>query len=153
MIIHLIEAKVSYNKADTRGFIKKAWEKYLIADISLCAVEKRIVELVSPLAHDGEVSVESLSHTKYEEVIGLDDSSDTDLWFFVRLYYLFVDEKTGKEKKEPHHYLVRASSLNAASIKIDDAMKGCQADYKIDRVVEMGYSDVILNDTEPQIED
>lgn len=146
MIVNLIEAKVSYNKQDERKVIRTVWEKYLVSDISLSAVENRIIEYVRPFSTDGEIVVNALSQTKYCEIIGMDDSGETDLWFFVKIYYILVDERTGKQKREPAHFLVRASSPQGASIKMDDAMKDCMTDYKIDRVVEMEYSDVILND-------
>lgn len=148
MIIHLIEARVSYNKLDEqKGYIKKVWERYLLNDISLAAVENRIVEIVSPLSYDGEVSVDALSHTKYSEVIGLEDSSETDLWFYVKVYYITVDAKTHREKREPVNFLVRAASPHEASVKVTDSLKDCMTDYKIDRLVEMAYADVFLEDS------
>lgn len=146
MIVNLIEAKVSYLKQSEKGFIKKTWEKYLISDISLSAAESRICELIAPLSTDGEVNINSLSHTKYEEVIGMDEYMDSDSWFHVKVYYLFVDEKTGKDKREPHDYLVRASNTQDASVKMNIAMAGSLSDYKIDRVIEMGYADVFLEE-------
>lgn len=148
MIIHLIEAKVSYNKLDEqKGYIKKVWERYLLNDISLAAVESRIVEIVSPFSYDGEVSVDALSHTKYSEVLGLEDSSETDLWFYVKVYYITVDVKTHREKREPVNFLVRAASPHEASVKVTDSLKECMTDYKIDRLVEMPYADVFLEDS------
>lgn len=146
MIVNLIEAKVSYNKRDEIGIIRKVWEKYLFSDISLSAVETRAIEYVMPFSTDGEVIVTDLSHTKYTDIIGVEDRTDTDLWFYVKIYYLLVDEKSGKEKRDPVSFLVSASSPEEASIKMTRAMKDCVTEYKIDRVVEMSYSDVILND-------
>lgn len=76
----------------------------------------------------------------------MDEYMDSDSWFHVKVYFLFVDEKTGNEKKEAHDYLVRAANTQDASVKMNMAMKDFLSDYKIDRVIEMGYADVFLEE-------
>lgn len=134
------ECKIRYNKVMDDGASKKVTESYLVDALSFTEAEARIIEESKPFI-SGEFTVSDIKRANYSELFPCEDI-DSDKWFKVKINYLTIDEKSGKEKKSPIYVLVQAESVEDAKNKTDTGMKGTMADYEIESISETKILDV-----------
>ena len=72
----------------------------------------------------------------------LEDYPTDARWYKAKVQFIFLDEKSGKEKRQNIVYLVQACSAHNACDNIDNAMKGTMTDYDIVSVVEQPIIEV-----------
>ena len=135
-----VECKVKYDKTMENGVIKKVPELYLVDALSFTEAEARIIEEITPFV-TGELSVTAIKIADYSEIFPADAES-ADKWFKCKLYFITLDEKSGKEKKTSTTILVQASDLRDAVKRLDEGMKGTMADYEIASVSDTSILDV-----------
>lgn len=134
------ECKVKYERNMQDGGLKKVCEPYLVDAINFTEAERRIIEEIKPFMM-GEFEVSNITKARYAELFEtIDDSADR--WFKVKLLFITLDEKSGKEKKSSHNVLVQASDLRDAIKRLDQGMKGSMMDYTIASVAETAIMDV-----------
>ncbi len=134
------ECKVKYERTMQDGGLKKVCEPYLVDAINFTEAERRIIEEIKPFMM-GEFEVSNITKARYAELFEtIDDSADR--WFKVKLLFITLDEKSGKEKKSSHNVLVQASDLRDAIKRLDQGMKGSMMDYTIASVAETAIMDV-----------
>lgn len=132
--------KVKYDKTMQDGGLKPVNEPYLVEAINFTEAERRIIEEMKPYL-SGEFDVTNIAKAHYAELFEtVDDSADR--WFRVKLSFITLDEKSGKEKKQSHNVLVQASDLRDAIKRLDEGMKGSMMDYTISAVTETPLVDV-----------
>ena len=157
------ECKVILDRTMENGMTKKVTEQYIIQDcLSLSESESRMVQYIAPFA-SGELEVISSRVAPYHEIVldrfgivsnadgeaqkilGMNRNASTepDRWYRVKITFITLDEKSGKEKRTVQNLLVNACSVNAAHDVTIEHMKGCMSDYEIGNIDETKILDVI----------
>lgn len=136
----LYECGVRYERTMENGMTKKVTELYLVDALSFAeSAEGRITnEMESYIS--GEFDVVTIKRTNISEIV--EGLSTADKWFKAKLMYITIDEKTGKEKKQAVHFIVRASDINNAHICVVEHMKGSVMDYEIATLDETKIMDL-----------
>ena len=134
------ECKVRYEKTTEDGTQKKVTETYVVDALSFSEAESRIIEEMSHFV-SGELEVTFLKIAQYKEIF-FDNDHVADQWYTATLAFITIDEKTDKQKKTTIYYLVNASNINAAIVKIDEIMANTMIDYLTCNVSETNIMDV-----------
>lgn len=129
----LYECGVRYERTMENGMTKKVTELYLVDALSFAEAEGRITNEMEPYI-SGEFDVVTIKRTNISEIV--EGLSTADKWFKAKLMYITIDEKTGKEKKQAVHFIVRASDIN------NEHMKGSVMDYEIATLDETKIMDL-----------
>lgn len=109
----LYECGVRYERTMENGMTKKVTELYLVDALSFAEAEGRITNEMEPYI-SGDFDVVTIKRTNISEIV--EGLSTADKWFKAKLMYnITIDEKTGKEKKQAVHFIVRASDINNAT--------------------------------------
>lgn len=157
------EVKILLDRTMENGMTKKVAEQYIVAEcLSLSESEARAIEYIQPYA-TGEYEVTSSRVAPYCEIVydkfGLvsqmdgeaqkllgqnrNASTDPDRWYRVKISFITLDEKSGREKRTAQNLLVNACSVNAAHDLTVEHMKGCMSDYEIGNIDETKILDVL----------
>lgn len=132
------ECKVRYDKMMENGIVKAVTEPYLVEAMSFTEAEARIIEEMAPFIQ-GEFMVSAIKRANYSEIFRQDN---TDKYFAVKVVFVCLDEKTGKEKKSAVNMLVQASDIDDAKKRLDEGMKETMADYEIESIKETKIVDI-----------
>lgn len=135
----LYECGVRYERTMENGMTKKVTELYLVDALSFAEAEGRITNEMEPYI-SGEFDVVTIKRTNISEIV--EGLSTADKWFKAKLMNITIDEKTGKEKKQAVHFIVRASDINNAHICVVEHMKGSVMDYEIATLDETKIMDL-----------
>lgn len=135
----LYECGVRYERTMENGMTKKVTELYLVDALSFAEAEGRITNEMEPYI-SGDFDVVTIKRTNISEIV--EGLSTADKWFKVKLMYITIDEKIGKEKKQAVHFIVRASDINNAHICVVEHMKGSVMDYEIATLDETKIMDL-----------
>lgn len=135
----LYECGVRYERTMENGMTKKVTELYLVDALSFAEAEGRITNEMEPYI-SGDFDVVTIKRTNISEVV--EGLSTADKWFKAKLMCITIDEKTGKEKKQAVHFIVRASDINNAHICVVEHMKGSVMDYEIATLDETKIMDL-----------
>ena len=134
------ECKIRYEKTMENGLVKKVNEPYLVDALSFTEAEKRILEEIAPFM-TGDYQVADIKRANYAELFET-VSDSADKWFRIKLVFITLDEKSGKERKTSQNVLVQAADLRGSIDRLDEGMKGSMMDYTIDSVTETAIVDV-----------
>lgn len=134
------ECTIKYEKTLENGVRKKISEKYLVDSISFTEAENRIIEEIKPFI-TSEFTVSDIKRAKYSEIYFCNEE-EADKWFKVKINFITIDEKSGKEKKSKFYVLTQAESVDDARIKTDSKMKDTMNDYEIKSISETEIMDV-----------
>ena len=134
------EVKARFDRTMEDGMQKKVKETYLFDAMSFSEAETRAVEELTPFA-TGEFEVTDIKRANYSELFP-SDKETADKWYAVRINFITLDERSGKEKKTKAEYLVQATEINESRTSFLDAMKGTLADYEIVSIKETPIMDV-----------
>lgn len=135
-----IETSIKFDRLMENGTMKKVTEKYLVDSITFSEAEARTIERLTPY-FSGEFSVSATKKTKISEIF-YDASDYADKWYLVKINWITLDEKSGKEKKSPCLFLVQAGDFKNALGRFKDGMEDVMADYQIASISETKYMDV-----------
>ena len=134
------EVKARFEKTLENGMVKKVKEPYLFDAMSFSEAEARAIEELTPFA-SGEFEVTDIKRANYSELFP-SDKETADKWYAVRINFITLDERSGKEKKTKAEYLVQAAEINHARTSFIEGMKGTLADYEIVSIKETPIMDV-----------
>ena len=134
------ETKIRYEKTLEDGTQKKVTEQYTVDALSFTEAESTIVEEMSAYI-SGEFTITDIKKAAYKEVFFTDGNKD-DKWFKVKLQFIIIDEKTGKEKFSTVTYLVQSNTLQRAVTNIEEVMNTGMQDWKLASVAETTLMDV-----------
>ena len=134
------ECKIRYEKTMENGLVKKVNEPYLVDALSFTEAEKRILEEIAPFM-TGDYQVADIKRANYAELFET-VSDSADKWFRIKLVFITLDEKSGKERKTSQNVLVQAADLRGSIDRLDEGMKGSMMDYTIASVTETAIVDV-----------
>lgn len=132
-----IEVSIRYDKMKEDGNVAKVSEKYLVDTVTLSDAENVVVEAMKPHI-SGEFYATSAKHTRIEEIIGVKDNGK---YWNVKVAFITLDEKSGREKRTIMQILVGADSLIEAYEMFQNHMEGSMADYVIVGISESPYLD------------
>ncbi len=130
-------AGIRFDKTLEDGSQKKVTEYYLVDALSFTEAETRITDEMQPLI-SGEFIVESLKREKLSETF----FGAGDKYYKVKVSYITLDERTGREKKTPAYMMVQASTIDEAKSRFAEGMKGTMADYVVESITETKVVDV-----------
>lgn len=134
------DCKVVYDKMMDNGLLKKVSESYMVDAFNITEAEKRIIEELRPFMR-GEFEVTDVRKAKIAEVIDKNTLED-GFWYKLKLTYIVIDEKKGKEKKTSNFVLTKAHDVKHAIANLEESMKGSVMDYTITAIMETAYMDV-----------
>ena len=132
------ECKVSFEKIMENGIQKKVTEPYLVDALSFTEAEARIIEEIRPFV-SGEFTVTDIKRARLSELFF---NENGDRFYKIKVYFITLDEKSGKEKRSNVNYLVQAANMNGAIKNIDTVMGGTMIDYVIANISETRIMDV-----------
>lgn len=132
------ECKVSFDRVQEDGLMKKVTEPYLVDALSFTEAETRICKETQPFA-SGEFTVANIKRCKIAELFF---NEDGDKWYRCKINLLAIDENKGVEKRIPQTYMVQASDLKDAVDKLFKGMEGTLGDYELTAVTETALLDV-----------
>lgn len=132
------ETAVSYDKMMENGAVKRVVGKYLFDSLTFTEAESRTIEEMTPFI-SGEFSVKAAKKTKIQEIFF---DSESDKYFYVKVNFISIDEKTRAEKKNTSLMLVQAPDLETALIRFKESMKDTMADFEIASIAESPIVDV-----------
>lgn len=135
----LYECGIRYERTMENGMTKKVTELYLVDALSFAEAEGRITKEMEPYI-SGDFDVVTIKRTNYSEIV--EGLSTADKWFKAKLNFITIDEKSGKEKKQAVHFIVRATDINNAHICVVEHMKGSMIDYEIATLDETKIMDL-----------
>lgn len=134
------QCTVKYEKTMENGALKKVSEPYLVDALSFTEAEKRIIEEITPFM-TGVFEVSDIKKPRITEIFETQDDT-ADRYFRLKLSFITLDEKSGKEKKTSQNFLVQASDLRDAIRRLDEGMKGSVSDYDIVAVTDTPIMDI-----------
>ena len=134
------ECKVKYERLQEDGSVKKVPETYLVEAFNFTEAEKRVTEELKPFVK-GEFDIDNIHKVKYMEIFDSDVESD-DRWYRLKLQFVTLDEKSGKEKKSVSAVLVKANSIARSLENFKKGTKDSVTDFTITQDVETPIMDV-----------
>ncbi len=142
--------RVCYDSQNEKGMMVKTKGVYLVDALSFTEAEARIIGEVTPYAESGLM----VTAMKIEDIAEIfNDDIQDGKWYRVKVMFKTIDEKSGKEKKESHSYMVIGHSTEDASTRLHTRMKGTLVDYEIHTVSETQYMDVFFYSLEGEDEE
>lgn len=145
-IATFFECTCRYSKTMEDGSTKIVKETNVVEAINFSEAEKRFIEEMNEYYEDA-LDVTAIKIAQYKEVF-FSDKEEDDGWYKVKLAFIVLDEKTGKEKRNNVIYLIQANSLDRAVKYINDIMKETMTDYSSISVQETGIFDVFEHTAE-----
>lgn len=134
------ECRVRYEQMQETGLRKKVTEQYVVEALSYTEAEAAIIKQITPCI-SGDFEIIGIKPAAYRDVCFSEDAQ-ADRWYKVKVVFITLDEKSGKEKRTPIIYLVQATSLDNAVQNIGVAMQGTMIDYAKSSVAETKILDV-----------
>ena len=133
-------AKIRYEKTAENGMNKRVSENYLVDALSFTEAEARIIGEVTPFI-SGEFTVTDLKRENISELFSSEADKD-DRWYKIKVAFVTLDEKSGKECKSYSYMLVQSSDTASAEKMLHERMKGTLSNYKVMEVKETNIIDV-----------
>ncbi len=137
------ETKISYEKTMDDGLTKKAIETYVVDALSFTEAEAQLMKEMSARI-SGAFEVENIKKASFKEVFFTEIDTD-DRFYKAKLQFITRDEKTDKEKRTNHYFLVQAPSLEQAVKNVKEGMSGTMSDYEIASISDTTIIDVFLH--------
>ncbi len=138
------ETKIRYEKTMEDGLTKKTTEAYVVDALSFTEAEESIIQEVSAYI-SGEFTITDIKKAAYKEVFFSDNPRD-DRWYKVKLQFIILDEKSGKEKLTAVNYLVQSNTLQNAVTNVETVMNTGMQDWKLASIAETNLIDVFEHD-------
>lgn len=138
------ETKIRYEKTMEDGLTKKVTESYVVDALSFTEAEEAIIQEMSSYI-SGEFTVTDIKKTPYKEIFFSDNPRD-DKWYKVKLQFIILDEKSGKEKLSAVNYLVQSNTLQNAVENVGSVMNTTLQDWKMAAISETNLLDVYEHD-------
>jgi len=132
--------KIRYDKMCEDGMQRTVTEEYLVDALSWTEAEKRITEEMKAFI-SGEFSISDIRRYRINESFL---NQPGDRFFKAKLYFITLDEKSGREKKTASYSLIQAKDIEEAKDIIVREMKKTMIDYTIQKIEETKILDVFV---------
>lgn len=133
-------AKIRYEKTEENGMNKRVSENYMVDALSFTEAEARIIGEMTPFI-SGEFTVTDLKRENISELFSSEADKD-DRWYKIKVAFVTLDEKSGKERKSYSCMLVQSSDTASAEKMLHERMKGTLSNYEVMEVKETNIIDV-----------
>lgn len=110
-------------------------ESYIVEAHSIFEAVTKLNEKIQEIEE-----IESATKKNYTELI----LNDKEKFYEIKVAFITLDEKAGKEKRTHVNMLVQASSIDDAKSEHDRHMKDTLSDYEVVAVRETKIIDVIM---------
>ncbi len=131
------ECRVSYDKTQENGAIKRITEAYIVDAMNFTEAEERITKAMQPYIN-GDFTVSTVRRRNYESVL----ESEGGYYYRVKLVIITINEKTAAEKKSNMFLLVQADDLETALYDVKDYMRNSLEDWQFHTITETPVVDV-----------
>ena len=121
---------------EVKGIVPAQYQEIFFMSVG----EKMVAGQTEDLLHAVKKGDRKKGMEVYER--GLEDYPTDSRWYKVRLQFITIDEKSGKEKRTHATYLVQGASVNNAAENTVEALHGTMMDYVITSVAEQPIIDV-----------
>ena len=135
------ESKVRLEKVTEDCMQVKFVELYVVDAMTFTECEAKVNEYVSQYA-SGEFEVLTECKAAYGEIL-FSEKEDESLFFKIKVDFITIDEKSGKEKHSKSVYLVQGDNVETAKRNLDAVFSGSMIDYKVVAVSETTIADFI----------
>lgn len=135
------ECTLQYEKTMEDGLMKKVKETNVVDALSFTEAEGRFIEEMEAYI-SGEFDVTAIKIAPYKEVFFNDEDKSADRWYKVKLDFITINEKTGKEQHSKTTYLFQAGTFEDAKKSVVEVMNGTMIDYVIVKIEETNLFDV-----------
>lgn len=132
--------KVAVEEINIEGVAKKVIKSYVVPADSWGDAEDRIAEYLATYGI-GLLEIADISRAAFSDVFL--NENDSDMFFLVKLLIITVDERTGREKKNPVMQLYQAGSLDEASRMIAEAQQQSMLDYSKAAIKDAKICDIL----------
>ncbi|MCR5362443.1 MAG: DUF4494 domain-containing protein [Bacteroidales bacterium] len=133
------EVAVRYDKVLADGTPHKVTEQFLLDALSFTEAEARATDsLADYIAGEFRVVAEKILNVS-EVVTTADESADR--YYKLKYNIITVDEKSGKDKKQPQYVIIQAKSVDDARDRFQAYIKGWMADTELEAISETKYLD------------
>lgn len=137
------ECKVRCERMNENGETKKVIDLYTVNALSFTEAEARITGHLANYIDGKTMEVLAITRAPYREVFFPDDEETADRFYKVKIKFIMLDERTGKEKKIPVVYLFNAASFEKASALIKEFQTTCLQDFEKTSITETKIVDII----------
>lgn len=131
------ECRVSYDKVQENGAVKRIMESYLVEADNFTEAETRITRQMQPFI-SGVFTVSAVRRRNYDSVLEGGDGT----YYRVKIICITIDERSGAEKKTNLFLLVQADGFGDAMSEARDFMKGSVEDWLFHTITETSILDV-----------
>lgn len=121
---------------------KNVTERYMFDGVSFTEVEARAVDELKPFFDNFLIS--NIKPMRISELFR--SVEDTDLIFKMKVNFITINEKKGKEIKQAAYMYVEANDTKDAEARLKEGMKGTMADWKLESVAETKIMDIFPYD-------
>lgn len=137
------ECKVRYERTNhDNGSVRKVTENYVVVHaLSFADVETIATGNLTPLT-EGEIDILSIKSSTISDIY-LSNEAEDDHFFKVKIVYITLDEKSGKEKKISEYVLVQAKSPEEAIKRMNKELECIAVEIQIASIAESNIVDVI----------
>lgn len=134
------ECKASYDRVADDGKIVRVTDSIVVEAGSFSEAEGIVMENMAAYAENLEVVAMKICKFK---TVCINDCPAGDWRFFsVKVEFITLDEKTGKERRTAETLLIESEDLDDAVDRVKEAI-GTMADYKKAQVTETRISEII----------
>ena len=134
------ECKASYDRVADDGKIVRVTDSVVVEAGSFSEAEGIVMENMAAYAENLEVV--AMKICKFKTVCVKDCPEGDRLFFSVKVEFIALDEKTGKERRTAETLLIESEDLDDAVDRVKEAI-GTMADYKKAQVTETRISEII----------
>lgn len=138
------ECSVRFEKTDELGHQKKVTEQYVVDAQSFTEAEARVIQELVPFI-SGVFEVSGIKQAPYAEIAFSDCQTSEHKYYKIKVAFILIDEKTGREKHSNTQMLVQGESLHDALNRVDEVLRGSMADYISVNAVSTKIVDVFLH--------
>lgn len=126
------ETKYRYDKTNEDGTQKRVTELFVVEAISFTDAEATIIKTMEAYI---EAEVKAITIAPYKEVL-LSDNDKDNKYYKIKVAFITIDERNGKERKNSNIYLAQASSTAQAESYITKHFAHMMIDYEVQAVKE-----------------
>lgn len=133
------ECKLTYDKEEENGSLKKTSESYLVDAMSFTEAEAVVISEASKFITTS-FNVAAVKKEKIFEMFK--NEEDGGIWFKAKLAFITVDEVSGKEKRKNFSVYIQSKDMFTVASDIKKNMEGTMADYEIGSITATKIEDV-----------
>jgi 3'-phosphoadenosine 5'-phosphosulfate sulfotransferase len=133
------ECKVSYDKENDEGRVKKINEVYLVDAVSFTEAESIITEKVSEVISE-QFEVKAVKKDRISEIFRHENNEG--IWVKVKIALVVLDEVSGREKRTNITVYQQSSDMFNVGNELRKNMKDTMSDWEIKSTVETKIMEV-----------